>query len=224
MWGAGAVLVVAVVGYMIKNVKKEDKPVGRLTPPVGQAQDTKLLNFGTKYIKTVDWPPQANLDNHSYSCSAAGQENSRAGKTTEREIAGQKYCITEETGAAAGSTYIQYAYARKEAAKALILNFSLQFPQCANYEEPNKSECERERAGFSPDMVISNWFESGKWKIAVGLKDCLPKSDMESKNKCDELLTQITDFSGCVQAGFPIMESFPRQCRTPDGRNFKENI
>lgn len=30
----------------------------------------------------------------------------------------------------------------------------------------------------------------------------------------------ITDFDSCVAAGNPVMESFPRQCRAPDGRTF----
>lgn len=34
----------------------------------------------------------------------------------------------------------------------------------------------------------------------------------------------ITSFEGCVQAGNPIMESYPRQCRTKDGRTFVEEI
>ena len=34
----------------------------------------------------------------------------------------------------------------------------------------------------------------------------------------------ISSFDECVRAGYPVMESFPRQCRTPDGRNFTEQI
>jgi hypothetical protein len=34
----------------------------------------------------------------------------------------------------------------------------------------------------------------------------------------------VTDFESCAAAGYPILESYPRQCRTPDGRNFGENI
>jgi hypothetical protein len=30
----------------------------------------------------------------------------------------------------------------------------------------------------------------------------------------------ITSFEECVKAGYPILESYPRQCRTPDGRIF----
>ena len=31
---------------------------------------------------------------------------------------------------------------------------------------------------------------------------------------------EINTFEECAEAGYPIMESFPEQCRTPDGRNF----
>lgn len=32
----------------------------------------------------------------------------------------------------------------------------------------------------------------------------------------------IANFEECAEAGYPVMESFPRQCRTPDGRLFVE--
>jgi len=37
-------------------------------------------------------------------------------------------------------------------------------------------------------------------------------------------VAQINSFEGCAAQGFPVMESFPRQCRTPDGRLFVEEI
>lgn len=37
-------------------------------------------------------------------------------------------------------------------------------------------------------------------------------------------IPDVTSFDECVQAGYPVMESFPRQCKTPDGRNFVEQI
>lgn len=30
----------------------------------------------------------------------------------------------------------------------------------------------------------------------------------------------ITNFEECASAGYPVMESYPEQCRTPDGRTF----
>lgn len=34
----------------------------------------------------------------------------------------------------------------------------------------------------------------------------------------------IESFEACVQAGYPIMESYPRQCSTWDGQTFVEVI
>ncbi|MBW3002214.1 DUF333 domain-containing protein [Candidatus Woesearchaeota archaeon] len=41
------------------------------------------------------------------------------------------------------------------------------------------------------------------------------------QNKFEDYF-KITDFEQCIDAGFPVMESHPRQCRTPDGRIFTE--
>jgi hypothetical protein len=34
----------------------------------------------------------------------------------------------------------------------------------------------------------------------------------------------ISSFNDCLNAGLPIMESYPRQCKTPDGRTFAEEL
>ncbi len=72
--------------------------------------------------------------------------------------------------------------------------------------------------------AINDYEPSALDKYSVGiaeeLQDCLPKSDMASKEKCDELLLEIANFDECVGAGFPVMESYPEQCRTADGRTF----
>jgi hypothetical protein len=34
----------------------------------------------------------------------------------------------------------------------------------------------------------------------------------------------INSFDQCVGAGYPVMESYPRQCRTPGGRTFVEEL
>ncbi len=34
----------------------------------------------------------------------------------------------------------------------------------------------------------------------------------------------ILNFQDCADAGYPVMESYPRQCRTPDGLTFAEEI
>lgn len=59
-----------------------------------------------------------------------------------------------------------------------------------------------------------------KISLVDELKECLPKSDLASYEKCNGLLKQITDFDTCVRAGFLDSESERAQCLTPDGRVF----
>lgn len=36
--------------------------------------------------------------------------------------------------------------------------------------------------------------------------------------------TRVSNFESCVAAGYPVMESFPAQCRTADGRIFVQEV
>ncbi|MFH0929184.1 MAG: hypothetical protein V1818_02380 [Candidatus Aenigmatarchaeota archaeon] len=36
--------------------------------------------------------------------------------------------------------------------------------------------------------------------------------------------SQINSFEDCINAGYPALESYPRQCNTPDGKHFVEEI
>lgn len=41
---------------------------------------------------------------------------------------------------------------------------------------------------------------------------------------CTTDYSHITNYEECVNAGFPIMESYPEQCATPDGRTFTREL
>ena len=34
----------------------------------------------------------------------------------------------------------------------------------------------------------------------------------------------VTNFEECAAAGYPVLESYPRQCNTPDGKHFVEGV
>lgn len=36
--------------------------------------------------------------------------------------------------------------------------------------------------------------------------------------------TKVLSFDACVAAGYPVTESYPRTCKTPDGRTYAEEI
>lgn len=38
------------------------------------------------------------------------------------------------------------------------------------------------------------------------------------------VISEVENFDQCVNAQYPVLESFPRQCRTPDGRSFIEEV
>lgn len=40
----------------------------------------------------------------------------------------------------------------------------------------------------------------------------------------NQMSWDIEDFQWCMNAGYPIMESYPRQCKTPEWKSFTENI
>lgn len=46
----------------------------------------------------------------------------------------------------------------------------------------------------------------------------------EENNGQGSQQTVVNDFNGCVSAGYAVAESYPRQCSTPDGRTFVEDI
>lgn len=53
---------------------------------------------------------------------------------------------------------------------------------------------------------------------------CLaPDSCKCVNNKCEGVFEEeINSFEECVEAGHPILESYPRQCKTPDDKTFVE--
>lgn len=44
------------------------------------------------------------------------------------------------------------------------------------------------------------------------------------ENREQSKIGQITNFEECVEMGYPIMESYPRQCSTPDGHTYTEEL
>lgn len=40
----------------------------------------------------------------------------------------------------------------------------------------------------------------------------------------DSQVEQISSYEECVDAGYPILESYPEQCMTPDGRGFTREL
>lgn len=44
------------------------------------------------------------------------------------------------------------------------------------------------------------------------------------KNSPSDAPLYISNLEECVSAGYPVLETYPRQCRTPDGKTFRDYI
>ncbi len=120
--------------------------------------------LNTIYIHPVDWPPQITVANGPFVCTESGSEIMQAGQTQKIIINSREYCLTKESEGAAGSTYTQYAYAFPKNDKVLTFAFTLRSVQCANYDNPQKTECESERTAFDIDSTIDRMAQSVQLK------------------------------------------------------------
>jgi hypothetical protein len=106
------------------------------------------------YTSTVDWPPVLQISSEPYSCTQAGSEVERAGKTEQRMVDDRAYCVTTMVEGAAGSTYTQYAYAWQRTSGTATLTFTVRQPQCLNYDDPQRTACLNEQQTFDLDSVV----------------------------------------------------------------------
>jgi hypothetical protein len=182
-----------------------------------------------KYVSVVEWPPVIKIETGTYSCQTTPQEiSSMSDITSQRLVDDRTYCVNIKNEGAAGSVYASYVYTTDKNGKLVKVSFTLQYPNCNNYDEEQRKVCTSEREAFDIDSTVDRIVQSIVVKqeqktLADELKECLPKSDTASHEKCNELLKRITDYNSCVNAGFSIMKSNPPQCATPDGRTFIEN-
>jgi len=132
----------------------------KTTPSMGGLHFRYPEQLPAAYISAVDWPPQMKLLDQSFSCAIGGSESADLGKTEERTVNGQTYCVTEESEGAAGSIYTTSTYVFFQGDKIFKLTFVLRAVQCANYNDPQQIVCNRERAAFNLDTIADGIAQS----------------------------------------------------------------
>lgn len=98
----------------------------------------------TTYISATEWPPKVMLAEGDYSCADADK----------RVVGDRVYCIISTLEGAAGSAYRTYEYISQQGDVLAHVNFTLRFPQCGNYDEPERNLCAREQASFDIDGLV----------------------------------------------------------------------
>jgi len=181
-----------------------------------------------KYVSVAEWPPVITIETGTYSCKTTPLEVSSMSEiTSQRMVDNRTYCVNVKNEGAAGSVYSSYTYTAIKIGKLVKVSFTLQYSNCDNYDEEQRKACTSEREAFDIDSIVDRIVQNitstqEQMSIADELKECLPKSDTASHEKCNELLVTIRNFDDCVNVGFSVMKSNPPQCTTPDGRNFTD--
>lgn len=136
----------------------------------GDQANNQADAWSAKYIHPYDneneWPPKYDLLDQVFSCPDAVATSSPTlvgspifygGRAVQKTIHGRTYCITASSEGAAGSTYTTYSYASAstvDASRTTRIWFTLRAVQCGNYNEPEKTACEMERAAFNVDLIV----------------------------------------------------------------------
>lgn len=110
--------------------------------------------FTTSYTSLVNWPPKVSVSDMAYNCPVTDATSSLPDRTTERKVDNRTYCVTATSEGAAGSVFTDYTYSTLKDGKLINISFTLRYPQCYNYDDPQKSACEGERETFDLDSVI----------------------------------------------------------------------
>lgn len=108
----------------------------------------------TKYIDAFEWPPKVTVSPGVFSCAETSPASSLPEFVARRTVDSRVYCVESIVEGAAGSTYTTYTYTTEHEGKLISPNFVIRYPQCGNYDDPQKTECQNEREAFDLDGVI----------------------------------------------------------------------
>lgn len=116
-----------------------------------------------KYISVVEWPPVVKIETGTYSCKTTPQEvSSMSDIISQRLVDDRTYCVNVKHEGAAGSVYSSYTYTTAKNDKLVNVSFTLQYPNCNNYDEEQSRACTSEREAFDIDSTIDRVIQTIK--------------------------------------------------------------
>lgn len=111
-------------------------------------------NLPASYISVQEWPPKIEITDNEFNCPETSLQDGSVEIITNKIINGKTYCVRATNEGAAGSIYTIYFYLTPLDNKLLTLNFVLKYPNCENYDDPQKTQCFQERQSFDLDNLI----------------------------------------------------------------------
>lgn len=119
----------------------------------------KSDDFNYNYIDTAEWPPRTIYSSSTLSlkesCNISALEYPYSYATSSQKvIQSTHYCEKVYQYQGVGSTFKTYVYTKKQKNNTVTTSFSLRFPQCSRFNEPQASDCEKEQRLFDPLLFL----------------------------------------------------------------------
>lgn len=116
----------------------------------------------TSFMNAVEWPPKIVITNAPWSCLEGSSASNLMGQIKKVVISNNVYCVEATSEGAAGSIYVTYTYTTKKSGQLIAANFIVQYPQCANYDDPQQTQCKNEQSTFDLAGTIDRIIQSVK--------------------------------------------------------------
>jgi hypothetical protein len=165
--GLGLVVIIVLAGAWLAFNYNRETPTETPTDWLTFTDEAGVYTFlypatlSTTYLHPLDWPPQVDLlEGNTLVCDIPERATAHAGQIEKKEIGGREYCVAAQVEGAAGSTYTDYAYTTLLNNRPVRFIFTIQEPQCANYDEPKRSACEAEQGAFNLDQLVDQIAQS----------------------------------------------------------------
>ena len=104
----------------------------------------------TAYVRAQAWPPKVTIRS--------------ARQCNDISINGRSYCVTTVSEGAAGTTYTTYTYSTSKDRMPITFTFTLGFLQCMNYDEPNKTNCQRVQQSLDVNSIVDAMVQTLKFR------------------------------------------------------------
>ncbi|MBM3271761.1 hypothetical protein FJY94_00520 [Candidatus Kaiserbacteria bacterium] len=130
---------------------------------IGETADTVFRyprDLGLAYVTAAAWPPVVQVSRGLFTCNPTSEEESYQAQVAWRTVGKASYCVSLMREGAAGSEYDSYEYTTSRGEAIIRVSFTVQRPQCMNYDEPQQGACKREQSAFDADALAASIVET----------------------------------------------------------------
>lgn len=112
--------------------------------------------LAAKFIYPEIWPPTLTFSDEEFSCIETAAAPDIPERVAEKVIDARAYCVKTLDEFDDESIHTTYIYSTFRDNRVANLQFALRYPRCENYDDPERTECSRERLSFDLNAIIAS--------------------------------------------------------------------